>query len=108
MTQYKGSINITLILDLTLVLKVPLGYYSVNPWTAGSVDQSVAPETTASGSQGRLKFQSPHGSRRGQSTHVILVNPWCYIGVSFSNVTLFNKSLHFYINSKMHCRLDKI
>ena len=40
--------------------------------TAGSVDQSVAPETTASGSQGRLKFQSPHGSRRGQSTHVIL------------------------------------
>ena len=39
--------------------------------TAGSVDQSVAPETTASGSQGRLKFQSPHGSRRGQSTHVI-------------------------------------
>ena len=40
--------------------------------TAGSVDQSVAPETTASGSQGRLKFQSPHGSRRGQSTHVTL------------------------------------
>ena len=36
--------------------------------TAGSVDQSVAPETTASGSQGRLIFQSPHGSRSGQST----------------------------------------
>ena len=36
--------------------------------TAGSVDQSVAPETTASGSQGRLIFQSPHGRRSGQST----------------------------------------
>ena len=33
--------------------------------TAGSVDQSVAPETTASGSQGRLIFQSPHGRRKG-------------------------------------------
>ena len=36
--------------------------------TAGSVDQSVAPETTASGSQDGLKFQSPHGRRSGQST----------------------------------------
>ena len=36
--------------------------------TAGSVDQSVAPETTASRSQDRLKFQSPHGHRSGQST----------------------------------------
>ena len=36
--------------------------------TAGSVDQSVAPETTASGSQGKLKYQSPHGRRSGQST----------------------------------------
>ena len=39
--------------------------------TAGSVEQSVAPETTASGSQGRLIFQSPHGHRTGQSTSVI-------------------------------------
>ena len=38
----------------------------------GSVDQSVAPETTASGSQGRLKVQSPHGRRIGQSSPVTL------------------------------------
>ena len=42
--------------------------------TAGSVDQSVAPETTASGSQGRLIFQSPHGRRTGQSTCVTLIH----------------------------------
>ena len=52
--------------------------------TAGSVDQTVAPETTASGSQGRLIFLSPHGRRTGQSTprNTDRSSPWFVSGTS--------------------------